>query len=260
MRPASLLQRHQSHHPSPAPAPAPAPSAQQGLKIAAAEDPFKLQAAWPSGNERRVPCLQSSNPKQIPLIFDVLTSRPWSTRIARVCAGSAFISEESHRQAAPKRATARGSRRCFGLQPTRWAPRRGHSWPFYRPTPDVMAGRTTGARSLLFSFCAPRDEYKRVDPLRLRGTWPSPSNPAAHALVASAARVPAQSGLRSEDNRECDCQARILPSQGKGTESERHAGSGHARAHAREGQGRRERPRPFQRQPSRSTRAMQRPI
>lgn len=57
--------------------------AQRGLKIAAAEDPFKLQAAWSSGNERKVPCLQSSNPEQIPLnFFAVVTSRPWSTRIA----------------------------------------------------------------------------------------------------------------------------------------------------------------------------------
>lgn len=108
-------QQHHHHHQQ---------QAQRGLKIAAAEDPFKLQAAWSSGNERKVPCLQSSNPKQIPLnFFAMVTSRPWSTRIAYTVtvytttttilrAGRAFISGTDGR--APRQtATAHGSRRLL---------------------------------------------------------------------------------------------------------------------------------------------------
>lgn len=185
MRRASLVQLHQSHHPSPA-----APSTQQGLKIAAAEDPFKLQAAWPSGNERRVPCLQSSNPKQIPLIFDMVTSRPWSTRTAKVCAAPAFISDTDRRARKGLRRAAVGAASVCNP-------------PAGRPDEDITGPsidqRQTSwqAGRQVHGVCSSvhRGMNKRVDPLRLRGTWPSPSNPSAAWL--GSVRRPDASAVRT---------------------------------------------------------------
>lgn len=142
----------------------------KGSRLRQLRTPLNCRQRGPRETSAKCRASNHLTPKQIPLILDVVTSRPWSTRIAIVCAG-ARRSSVTQTGGPEKRATARGTRHCFGL------PTRPLGSPMRTATPDIVAGRMTGAHPV--SCTVHRGMNERVDPTRLRGTSPSPSNPAA---------------------------------------------------------------------------------
>lgn len=183
----------------------------KGSRLRQLRTPLNCRQRGPRETSAKCRASNHLTPKQIPLILDVVTSRPWSTRIAIVCAGPGV--HQGHRQAAPKRELRRAAVGAASVcNPPVGLPHEDTSWRFHQATPDhLVAGPTTGARrSSCTLYCASRDgwmnESTRSDCAVLRRLHPILPR---YSLVAPAARVPAQSGLRSEDNRECDCQDRI---------------------------------------------------
>lgn len=79
----------------------------KGSRLRQLRTPLNCRQRGPRETSAKCRASNHQTPKQIPLILDVVTSRPWSTRIAIVCAGPGV--HQGHRQAAPKRELRRAA-------------------------------------------------------------------------------------------------------------------------------------------------------